>query len=62
MVRLVSLALALVVATAAGALAQETTTGSIGGQVLDSQGLPLPGVSVTLTSPQGTSTFTTDDQ
>jgi outer membrane receptor protein involved in Fe transport len=43
------------------AVAQETTSGSIGGHITDAQGLPLPGVTVTLTSPQGTQTFVTDD-
>lgn len=41
--------------------AQETTSGSIGGLIVDAQGLPLPGVTVTITSPQGTQTFITDD-
>jgi len=44
------------------AIAQEVTTGSIGGVVTDPQGLPLPGVSVTVTSPQGPRTFVTDQQ
>ena len=51
---------ALCLTTAAAA--QEVTTGSIGGVVTDPQGLPLPGVSVTVTSPQGPRTFVTDQQ
>jgi hypothetical protein len=39
---------------------QETTTGSIAGEVVDSTGAALPGVTVTLVSPQGTKTFVTD--
>jgi hypothetical protein len=56
------LAVGLGLALASTAVAQEVTTGSIGGQVSDPQGLSLPGVSVTVTSGQGTQTFTTDDQ
>jgi Carboxypeptidase regulatory-like domain/TonB-dependent Receptor Plug Domain len=52
----------VLLACAAGARAQETTTGSIGGQVLDSQGLALPGATVSVTAGQGTQTFTTDSQ
>ena len=47
---------------ATGAAAQETTTGSITGRVTDPQGLPLPGVTVTITSPQGERTYVTDAQ
>jgi len=46
--------------TAALAGAQETTTGSIAGRVVDAQGLPIPGATVTMTTPQGPRTFTTD--
>jgi hypothetical protein len=50
-------------AIAPGAYAQATTTtGSIGGQVVDQQGLPLPGATVTITSGQGSQTFVTDNQ
>ena len=45
---------------AALASAQETTTGSIAGRVVDAQGLAVPGATVTLTTPQGPRTFTTD--
>ena len=40
--------------------AQETTTGSIAGRVVDAQGLAVPGATVTVTTPQGPRTFTTD--
>lgn len=43
----------LLLALPALAAGQETTTGSIGGLITDSQGLPLPGVTVTVTSAQG---------
>jgi hypothetical protein len=46
----------------APARAQETTTGSIGGQVTDQQGGVLPGVTVTVTAAQGAQTFVTDAQ
>ena len=55
-------ALAIIAAMAAAARAQETTTGSIGGQVIDEQGGVLPGVSVTVTAGQGSQTFVTDAQ
>ena len=49
-----------VLLTAALAGAQETTTGSIAGRVTDAQGLAVPGATVTVTTPQGQRTFTTD--
>ena len=42
------------------AVAQETTTGSITGEVVDAQGAPVPGVTITVTSSQGAKTFVTD--
>jgi hypothetical protein len=42
------------------AAAQETTTGSIQGTVVDPQGAPVPGAAVTVTSPQGAKSFVTD--
>jgi hypothetical protein len=42
--------------------AQETTSGSIGGRVVDSQGLGVPGVTVTAQSRQGSKNAVTDDQ
>ena len=56
------LAVAVLAATASVGAAQETTTGSIAGQIVDPQGLPLPGVTITITSPQGVQTFTTDER
>ena len=50
----------LVVLWASVAVAQETTSGSIAGRVVDDQKLAVPGASVTLTSPQGAKTATTD--
>lgn len=41
--------------------AQETTTGSIAGRVVDQQNLAVPGATVTVLSPQGPKTFTTDN-
>ena len=46
--------------TAGESMAQETTTGSIAGRVIDSQGLALPGATVEVVSGQGTRTFVTD--
>ncbi len=40
--------------------AQETTGGSIAGEVLDTQGASMPGATVTITTPQGTKTYVTD--
>src|SRR5258705_5404026 len=53
-------ALLLVVASFGLASAQETTSGTITGQVVDAQGAPAPGATVTITSPQGPKTFVTD--
>ncbi len=47
-------------ASFAGALAQETTSGSIAGKAVDSQGGGLPGAIVTLTSNQGERMVATD--
>lgn len=51
--------LAALLAAASLAAAQETT-GTIAGQVIDSQGLAVPGVAVTVTGAQGTKTVTSD--
>ena len=40
--------------------AQESTTGSIAGRVVDVQNLAVPGASVTIVTPQGRRSFTTD--
>jgi Carboxypeptidase regulatory-like domain/TonB-dependent Receptor Plug Domain len=53
-------AVALVLATFGFANAQETTSGSITGEVVDAQGAPVPGATVTVASPQGPKTFVTD--
>ena len=42
------------------AMAQETTSGSLTGSVVDTQGTAVPGAQVTVTSDQGSKTFTTD--
>src|ERR1051325_395160 len=61
-VRVVGCLAALVFMTLAiPALAQETT-GTIRGRVVDSQGLAVPGVSVTATGPQGTKAAVTDSE
>jgi hypothetical protein len=52
-------ALALVLAIAGIASAQQTT-GTLSGIVNDSQGASIPGATITLTSEQGTKTFVTD--
>jgi hypothetical protein len=53
-------AVALVLAGFGLASAQETTSGSITGDVIDAQGAPVPGAAVSVISAQGTKTFTTD--
>ena len=58
--------LALVLAFAGVAIAQETTSGSIAGTVRDSQGAAVPGATVTLTyeqdAKQGAKTLVSDSQ
>ena len=53
-------ALLLVVASFGLASAQETTSGSLAGTVIDAQGAPVPGATVTLSSAEGPKTFVTD--
>lgn len=53
--------LAVVFTSVGLALAQETT-GSIAGRVVDPQGLPVPGASVTITTPQGPRSLVTDGE
>ncbi len=53
-------ALLLLVASFGIASAQETTSGSITGTVVDAQGAPIPGATVSVVSDQGTKTFVTD--
>ena len=50
----------LLVLTAQAVAAQETTTGSLAGRVTDAQGLAVPGALVTIVSPQGDRSVTTD--
>ncbi|MCC7415634.1 MAG: TonB-dependent receptor [Acidobacteria bacterium] len=61
-IRWMLLGAAIVAAGAAPAAAQEATTGTISGQVLDPQNLPLPGVTVTVESAQGPRSVVTDSQ
>jgi hypothetical protein len=53
-------AVALGLAMAGLAGAQETTSGSLAGQVVDAQGAAIPGATVTITSDQGSKSFTSD--
>jgi hypothetical protein len=53
-------AVALSLALAVDARAQETTGGAIEGRVVDPQGLGIPGATVTVTGVQGPKTFVTD--
>jgi outer membrane receptor protein involved in Fe transport len=53
------ISVAIVLAGAGTVLAQETT-GTITGQVVDSQGMVIPGVTVTVVGSQGTKTTTTN--
>jgi hypothetical protein len=53
----VTVTLALVLAGPAGA---QVTTGTIEGRIVDTQQLPVPGVTVTVTGPQGARTVVTD--
>ena len=53
-------ALLLLLASVGFAAAQETTTGSITGEVTDAQGAPVPGATVTVTSGQGSKSTVTD--
>ena len=45
---------------ASTASAQETTTGTLAGRVVDAQHLPVPGATVTINAPQGPKAVTTD--
>jgi len=57
--RISALLLAFVLALTGLAAAQETT-GTITGRIVDSQGLAVPGATVTVTGPQGSKTVVTD--
>ena len=54
---LMALLLALVGASAASA---QETTGTLTGKLTDTQGLAVPGATVTVNGPQGSKSFTTD--
>ena len=56
------LGVALAFAFSGLATAQETTSGSIAGRVVDPQGAAVPGATVTLVTPQGERVFTTDGE
>src|SRR6476660_8905512 len=60
----VSLLLGAMLGVAPSAFAQRTTTGTVIGKIVDSSGAVLPGVTVTLTSPEALGQFTgvTDGQ
>ena len=55
------IALACLLAFTGLATAQETT-GTITGRIVDSQGLAVPGATVTVAGPQGTRTLVTDSE
>ncbi|MCC7176874.1 MAG: carboxypeptidase regulatory-like domain-containing protein, partial [Acidobacteria bacterium] len=57
--RLSAMIAALWLTAMAVASAQETT-GTLTGKLSDGQGLALPGVTVTITGPQGAKSFVTD--
>jgi hypothetical protein len=54
-----SLVFLLAMALFATPLLAQETTGQIAGQIMDAQGLPVPGVTVTATGPQGSKNATT---
>jgi Carboxypeptidase regulatory-like domain/TonB-dependent Receptor Plug Domain len=61
MTRLIMCAAMLVTLAVSGPIAaQETTSGSIQGTVVDAQGAPIPGATITLTSDRGARVFVTE--
>ena len=56
------LGVAVALAFAGSAFAQETNSGTIAGQVLDPQGAAVPGATVSVIGPQGEKTYTTDSE
>ena len=59
MKKLIGLVFGLIIAVAAAAGAQDTT-GTISGRLVDAQGLPVPGATVSVTGVQGTRTVVSD--
>src|SRR5215510_12614157 len=57
--RIAVLVVAITLGVSQIGFAQETT-GTVSGRVVDSQGLPIPGATVTATGPQGTKQAVTD--
>src|SRR5262245_51561761 len=57
--RILVLVVAIIVGVSALGFAQETT-GTISGRIVDSQGLPIPGATITATGPQGAKQAVTD--
>ncbi|MBI4266691.1 MAG: TonB-dependent receptor [Acidobacteria bacterium] len=58
----IALVAAVLMATGAVHAFGQETTGSIGGRVVDAQGLAVPGATVTAASAQGSRTFVTDGE
>jgi len=58
--RFMTLLTALVLAVGGGRLMAQETTGAVTGRITDPQGLAVPGVTLTLTGPQGTKAVVTD--
>ena len=59
--RQMTMVIAVLLAGTISVFAQETT-GTMTGQVVDAQGLAIPGVTVTITGTQGAKTVTTDGE
>jgi len=57
----VAIALSLILAGAASGSAQETT-GTLQGRIVDAQGLPVPGATVTASGPQGSKATVSADE
>ena len=53
-------AIAVVLWLIAASTATAQTTGTLAGTLVDSQGLPIPGATVTVTGPQGAKSFVSD--
>ena len=56
----VAIVIAFIACSAGGRAAAQDTTGTISGRIVDGQGLAVPGVTVTVTGPQGTKPAVTD--